>query len=309
MRAPEAERERWLLSRREYIRTSRYHDRELWSVPLLATLVVLLLGDQPPEKMPRSRAQLLVEVVRSSVRRWEARRADFKVPGVERDLTAEMLFDCYADIAHVVLSESGEWKRAESAVRDRLRENWNLPEEIARAAAEVILDHWDSKAGVFVTSEPGGRLNARIRLFAEIGEAMWFSREENDSAAWMAMAIPEADRRESARLAAGLSVKAAEALARLAIQQGNDLLDLVLDALSDGADPGQALISEVTEMQLRRVERLSVELRWRSGVVEPPPRPGVFRVPTVLPAASLAVRLACTALKLRIFMWLWVDLM
>jgi len=275
----------WLTERRAYMVRSKNQDSALWAVPLLATLTVLLLAERSPAEMPKSRAGLLAAVIAASVKRWEIRKANVGVPGMEAGLTADALLDCYADIAHVVVTGSCEWELAATTVVERLRDHWGLAAGPAKTAAVAIVEHWDATAGVFVTDQPRGPLTSRTRLFAEIGEAMWAARNDARAAEWMPGAVNDPGRRESARLAAGLSPTAARVLCELAISDGGAQLDVALDILQDGADPGGDRAAAVRNAQLDRLSQLPAE--------PPAPKAGSFLSRRVSPAAALAVRLAC----------------
>jgi hypothetical protein len=248
------------------VRRSREEEPALWSVPLLATLAVLLLTDRGPERMPRTRAQLLNEVVRDSVRRWAARRADATLPGLDRAISAAVLIDVFADIAGAVI-DGGAWQFAHNRVRDRLQQHWSLGPGRAAAVAGAVLDHWDVTTGVFVTATARGPLTARTRLFAEIGEALLHTRDDADSRPWIASALDDPERRETVRLAAGLSPAAAAALAELAVSRRGEDLDLACAAWRDGADLAADDRYRLVAAQLDRLSRQSTDA---------PPRPPGF---------------------------------
>lgn len=229
---PDAQRE-WFDRHDAYIRQSRQDEPKLWAVPLLATLAVLLLTERGPEQMPRTRAQLLVEVVRDSVRRWSTRRADATLPGLDSAMSASVLIDTFADLAGAV-ADGGDWDLAHHRVSERLRQHWSLADGPAGVVANAVLDHWDLTAGVFVTAAPQGKLTARTRLFTEIGEAQLHTRGASDPSEWLGRALQDAERRETARLAAGLSGLAAACLVELAVGQRGDDLDLACAAWRDG---------------------------------------------------------------------------
>ena len=234
------------------MRRSRQEEPALWSVPLLATLAVLLLSDRGPERMPRTRARLLNEVVRDSVRRWSTRRADATLPGLDSAISAEVLIDTFADVAGAV-ADGGAWQFAHDRVRGRLQQHWSLGPGPAAAVADAVLDHWDLTAGVFVTARARGPLTARTRLFAEIGNALLHTRDDADSRPWMASALDDPERRETARLAAGLSPAAMAGLAELAVSRGGDDLDLACAAWRDGSDLAADDRYRLVTAQLKRL--------------------------------------------------------
>ncbi|MFI1018183.1 NACHT domain-containing protein [Streptomyces sp. NPDC020965] len=242
----------WKTERRARIAHSRHAEPDLWRVPLLATLMVLLIAQQLARAVPSGRAGLLQEVIDSSVRLWEMRRTTLTVPDTAPELTADVLLDCFDDIARLVAAHgSTPWQHAHSAVSDRLQQHWGKAPGTAAAAARHILEHWDATAGVFISDTPHGTLTARTRLFAEIGEARWAVRNAAALSEWMDGAAVE--RPESARLAASLSPLAADALITLAIDQGDGTLDLVHAAIQDGAVFPEAALHTYRQAQLDRL--------------------------------------------------------
>ncbi len=279
----------WLDARRSFIEKSRKSDRPLWEVPLLSTLMVFLLAERSPNSMPASRAGLLVEIIESSVYRWESRRATTGIPGIQESLTSQVLLDCYDDIAHHVTQGSASWSTVLEALEARLRDYWGRPPGEARAAAKGILNHWDATAGVFLTDYPYGTLTARTRLFAEIGEARWVIRDEGRATEWLKGAVSDSELRESVRLAAGLSSPVIQLLCDLAIAQREDLLDLALSAIEDGAEVDLDRENAIKDAQIERVGSLPLTPQHT--------RIGNLKVPGHSAAAKLAVRLARTRLE------------
>ncbi|WP_405967703.1 NACHT domain-containing protein [Streptomyces sp. NBC_00015] len=274
----------WLDERRDYIEDSRSADQYLWQIPLLATLMVLLLVERAPQSMPDSRAALLVEIIDASVHRWEARRSTTGIPGITVSLTSQVLLDCYDDIAHYVAQDRAQWNDVSEAIENRLRDYWGKSPGEAKAAAQGVLNHWDATAGVFITSYPRGKLVARTRLFAEIGEARWALRSATQAVEWLRASVGDPELRECVRLAAGLSASIMQSLCDLALKHEGDLLDLALSAIEDGArlDAGRGhalkavLISQISTLPLNPTQN----------------KIGKFKVPGYSAPAKLAVRLA-----------------
>lgn len=282
---PGDDRESWLEQRAEYIERSREDEPALWSAPLLATLAVLLLTDRAPEQMPRTRARLLHEVIRYHVRTWSARRADATLPGLDAAMSAEVLIDTFADVASAV-ADGGIWQEAHGRTARRLTEHWGQARGAAEGVANAVLDHWDLTAGVFVTASARGQLTARTRLFTEIGEALLHTRDDHAVRAWMEQVLDHPERRETLRLAAGLTPAAAATLAALTVERGGAHLDLVCDAWADGA--------ELTSEDQHRVITAQLE-RLASEPTDPPsPETGLEALLRERPSpfATLAVRLA-----------------
>jgi hypothetical protein len=211
VRVPESDRASWLASRISWLDEARWEYREMSSVPLLATLLVLVAADSAGNQLPGSRAELLRKAVMDSVRRWETQRA-------ERDDRAAwptdgQLLDGYAAIGHR-LADAGEVSvsDAETTVAEMLVELWELAPRAAAEKAEQILWFWDEHVGVFVKTD-NGVLAARSRVFCEIASAMWVaSLPQPRIAQWVTQSLRDPERSESLQLAAELESKVIEAL-------------------------------------------------------------------------------------------------
>jgi len=278
-------RGQWLRERHQRIERSRAAESDLWQVPLLATLLVLTIAARPLHETPTSRSALLTEVLDLTVERWEKRRPDASLPGTDDDLTPAVLLDCYNDIAHLAIGQEARWADAREIVTQRLRDHWNQSAGMSDVAAKKIIDFWDATAGIFITTSPQGELRPRSRLFAEIGEARWAVRALHRISPWMTHALQDKERRESARLAAGLSTLAADELVRQVLHHRGELLDLAYEARRDGAVFGADSLHKLREAQLDRLAHFKDDLaaQARRGFLAP------FQGPE---SAQLAVRLA-----------------
>ncbi|MER5778279.1 hypothetical protein ABT144_29085 [Streptomyces sp. NPDC002039] len=244
---------------RRRVEHSRRAESDLWNVPLMATLMVLLIVDRPAAALLGNRARLLTDVIDSSVREWEMRRPSAQtLPDTDPQLTADILIDCFDDIAHTTNTVApATWHDAHQAVSARLQQHWGKPPGTAAAIARRTLEYWDATAGVFVTDTPQGNLIARTRLFAEIGEARWAMRNPSRITAWMQSTLADPERQETARLAASLSPQAAEAFIQQALLDGGDSLDLVHDALADGTVFDSTALHAYHDAQLTRLPTIA----------------------------------------------------
>lgn len=248
------ERAEWLQSRRALVRRARAHDRELWSVPLLALLMVSILVSRGPEGLPKSRSGLLRAAIEVSVGRWEMKRISGIEAGLPKEYQPQIVLDAFADIAGVVAKE-GRWADAMDAVVARLPK-WDVPALAARSWAAAILNFWDATAAVFVTTTEEGVLTARSRLFTEIGVAMLLNRDETAMKAWVETNKSDADSYETMRLLCGLDSKAMNWMAELAIQGSPELVDVILDAVDEGAEIDQAVLGPLLDHELARLPGL-----------------------------------------------------
>jgi NACHT domain len=266
-RVPQDKREQWLRERRRWLAAARHADMAVRQVPLLATLLTLLAAGDVRRPAPQRRAQLLAEVVRDSVRRWEARRARELVDPLLPAQRPELLMDAYAEIGHMLSSSAGGGEaEIHRVVSVSLRDRWGLAPGEADAVAEDVLRFWDEEVGIFVVGGDG-TVQSRTRLFAEIGDAMWAARSDPSvQEAWLDSALTDEERRECVLLAAGLSSTIAETLAKRAVstpvEAGWRLLRLAADAVSDGAS-----LSEPTLARL--IDRLA-QVASNSSSLSPP---------------------------------------
>ncbi|ACU77438.1 putative signal transduction protein with Nacht domain [Catenulispora acidiphila DSM 44928] len=200
-------RDSWVAEHIAWLNQAKNDSSEIWSVPMLATLLTLLSAEKSVESLPQSRAHLLADAVRDSVRRWEkARESGTLSEPWSPQLTDGILIDGYAIIGHRVnASGAASILTIERDIVSMLSTQWGRSAGEAKQLASEILRFWDDKIGVFVTRE-GDRLEARSRIFGEIGDAMWVAEQETaTSMSWTAKAIADSERRDTLLLAAGLS--------------------------------------------------------------------------------------------------------
>ena len=201
---PEADQDEWVAERKHQVDEIRISHPDLWRVPLLATLLTLLAADRERGTLPSSRAHLMAEAVRDTVRRWELTRQQQDMPG----LRSEQLIDGFSEIAHAILAGPGAPPAAsvQQQVAAMLASHWGMASGEARAQAREIMSFWDERTGVFVASAPGGDIEPRSRVFAETGDAMWAaSQNPATRREWITSALTDDDHREAVLLAAGIS--------------------------------------------------------------------------------------------------------
>ncbi|MCD4849693.1 hypothetical protein LN996_02585 [Arthrobacter sp. AK01] len=246
------DRAEWLQIRRAFVGSSRRQDGDLWAVPLLAMLMISVLVAHGPASVPRSRSGLLRAALDSSVKRWEMARIDSIAPGLALDYQAHIVLDTFADIAGVVAGD-GEWTTALEAVERRLQKAWNIPGPATYDYARAILSFWDTTAAVFVTSTEEGLLRARSRLFAEIGVAMLLARDIDVMKAWVLANKSDPESFVTVRLLCGLKTEAMEWIATIAADGEVEFLDVVLDAVDEGAKLSDATFARVLDAQTQRL--------------------------------------------------------
>lgn len=265
-RIPEPNRRAWLRERQQRLEEVRRETSQLLRVPLMAVLFTLLVAEKAAPRARAGRAELLAEVVKDSVKRWESTKP--KAEPSNPDLQAGMLLDAFSEIGHV-LTESRDCTRAaaERSVTVQFQVDWGLAPRQAMDAAEAAVSFWDDRVGVFVLLPPDETIEPRSRVFVEIAEAMWIGRQAMPAQReWLRDALSDTDRRETVLLAAGLWTGIAELLIDMAEAEGLDAVMLAADALS-GAPP-------VTPSAQRKLVHL-IEAKLLEQATPAEPSPGV----------------------------------
>lgn len=253
---PPTGQDRWVRERAAQLDAFRSSHPDLWAVPLLATLLALLVIQRPDGSLPASRASLLREAVQGTVEKWEATR--LQGPGRGTVPRKEQLNDGYVEIAHAVTTSAGRCPAgtARQRITVMLADSWGLAPAEAAAAALEIMEFWDDRVGVFVMSQVGDVV-PRSRVFAEIGDAIWATRQDTGAQReWVQDSIRDDDRREPAVLAATLSPAIADELVNAAAcaadpGQRSRALRWAADSVLEGAEPPdpslRALISMLAQ--------------------------------------------------------------
>jgi hypothetical protein len=243
-----AERQRWVEERWHQLDELFFRHRDLARVPLLASLLTLLVARPDLAELPASRAQLLTQALQDTVRRWEL--AGLSESPSSSPLSAGLLLDVFSEIAHAI---SADTVPLAATVREQvaamLGSRWGKPPGQAAEQAVEAMMFWDEHVGVFVETPVSGILEARSRVFADIGDSLWALRQESAvQRAWIHTAVADDDRRESAVLAASMSTGiAAELAAAPAAGEGGQLRTMLwaADAVHEGAALNETALDNV----------------------------------------------------------------
>lgn len=207
-RVPIESRDTWLEAKRQSIEDAKDKNRDIWQVPLLATLLTLLTASTETDALPQSRAQILLEVVRDSVRKWEVSRLTIDPPGTwNESLKPAHLIDGFATIGHAISgTDAVSTNQIDEALVLMLRSRWDLSTGEADAVAPQIRWFWDERVGVFVATNHGRKTEARSRQFVEIADAIWVMHQgQSVISSWVAESIRDPSMQETISLASGLS--------------------------------------------------------------------------------------------------------
>lgn len=235
----------WMERRTEWVKGVISANGALRETPLMPVLLTLLASESEVDDLPRSRALVLERVIRDLVHRAEQRRPDFVVASLSSEETATALLRSFPSISERIAADGGSSARDDltSVVQARLENDWRLPPGALEAAAVRILDFWDD-AGVFVGGGAGARISPRIRLFLEVGDALYAAGlPDADAGSWARAAMADEIRHEALLLAATLSpAVVAEVVREVEKSPGYGLVNLLVDAAADGATVDVALV-------------------------------------------------------------------
>ncbi|GGN16331.1 hypothetical protein GCM10011578_044750 [Streptomyces fuscichromogenes] len=214
LRIPEDEREFWLAEKKRNLSASKAQHPDIWSVPLLATMLTLLSATTDNASLPANRAKILYLVIQTSIRKWELGRGIEPPGGWNDKLNSAKLLDGFATIGHAINhASSSSSADVDLALLSMLSKRWAAPRGEAEFVAPDIRWFWDQNVGVFVAIDSGRATSARSRQFIEIAEAIWASQQEKqDVILWLTEMVRDSGMQEAVVLAAGLSPEVAEAL-------------------------------------------------------------------------------------------------
>jgi hypothetical protein len=187
----------WLTEKVAWLKNSMKDHHDIWKVPLLATLTTYRAAHGGSS--PTHAASLLHDVIQDSVNKWEYHRKSAPPGGNDQALRPQMLIEGFSAIGHA-LNTRGDLSanEAEEIVVNEIS-RWGMSEPINRELSRQILWFWDNSVGIFV--DVNGRIQARSRQFAELGDAYWASERDRRSS-WLATALTKSSKREAVQIAA-----------------------------------------------------------------------------------------------------------
>jgi len=251
--------EDWIQPRDRWVKHALFRDSDLTNTPLMPILLAVSAGAHADlAELPTLRAEILEGVVRDVVERWESARSAsgmVELGALRGARAAEALFGCFIVEGSLL---AGEPLARETAVRTRLAEyladEWGLVGSDAAATGREAIEFWD-EAGFFLrTSE--GRIEARVRLFGELADALRSVVGDDDALReWIAGNISDSERVESLKLAAGLSGTASQILVEEAVRHGGlQAIGTAMGAIAEGAcsTPEQVLALAKSLLEILR---------------------------------------------------------
>ena len=203
-------RRTWIQERVEWVETQLLANSGLRETPLVVVLLAMLTTEHTVTDLPSTRASALVRVLDDVVTRWEARRRLGGEPPRLGSLTdgdgTAAARQAFVVIGHQLFDQAEPSRAAVLArLADAFVQSFGLARQPAMSVAEHALSLWD-EAGVFIISASTGRVQARLRSFAELAEANHVAAlDPEDQRTWTQTALRDEDTHEAALLAAGLS--------------------------------------------------------------------------------------------------------
>jgi hypothetical protein len=231
---------------REWVADSQSRHRDVWQIPLFATLLGVQAAQMEGGELPASRAAALVSAIQGSVTRWEKQKA-YTAGAWREELRPELLLQGFGDIGHLVTAGATDIVRARASLAAGLADGWNFGRVEAEAVAGDVLRWWVDRVGVFVVTD--GQLRARVRMMGEVGDAMWAARHSRDDRRdWLQWVVSDVSgNREPALLATSLERAVTDELIE-AVSTPDGVL-LAVDAVLEGSAPSQsALVALVDKL-------------------------------------------------------------
>jgi hypothetical protein len=251
-------------ARREQ-RLKRIQDEQppITSVPLLGNLVAVLVGLGKDSSLNGSIADLLEQVIKEALSRWEANRGVDSTAGADptAKIAPALLWDGYVVIGHLV-AETGTATRSEatSRVAAKLRESWGKAEREAEALANEVVDFWDTVIAVFI-EDGGGILTPRSRVFVDLADAVWMiDASGSEQISWIEQVLADETRSDSFVLA--VSKDQAVADLALAFATDIDVRRVLVEWLCDAAERIQLGEACIEAMLNTLVERADEAADW-----------------------------------------------
>ncbi|HWU30036.1 MAG TPA: NACHT domain-containing protein [Microbacterium sp.] len=177
----------WIAGKNDELIAAFGSHKDVWSVPLLATLATVRLASGRGEA--ESVAVLLNQVIEDSVSEWELRRAAGR-DELHTAVDSPMLLEGFAAIGHELVGRASISRaEAATAVRAALAA-WHLAPPVEGTVAAQIVNFWDERVGVFVDN--GDAIVPRSRQFAELAEVRWLSdRTKAHRSEWLQNAVQD----------------------------------------------------------------------------------------------------------------------
>lgn len=215
--------DQWVSARLEWIKETLAKDSQLGETPLLPVLLASIAADHETGDLPRTRLEILSQVVEDVVRRSEAKR-QIRIGGLPEGQQAAAVLATFPQIAVALADNGGSVRRTDliAAIGIYLQREWGLSPGPSQTTAHEVLLFWDD-SGMFVAQGALKTISARLNLFQEVGVALYAASLPDERAtAWVASCSAKPENREVLQLAAGRSRIIADALIDVACSDESD---------------------------------------------------------------------------------------
>jgi len=273
----------WTGDRAKWVEDALRTERGLGDTPLVPILLALLAAEREAGPLPTTRARVLSEIVDDVVRRWEVtarRRGTLRLGALEGEAASLGLLDAFECIADVLgRLEAPTHAEVVGPVAVMLGgERWQVPHGQAEATARDLLGFWD-EMGVFAAGGSPPTVEARVRLFIEVGEARRVSKLPRDQQTpWVRDATGDPDRHEILVLAAGLSSAiVGDLIGVVRLSRSHSLALLAARAVREGATPSSERLVELVRVLTSELESLPSEAWEAAQALAELPVPGPMR--------------------------------
>jgi hypothetical protein len=303
-------RDRWIDIRKRWVVDHRGSQASIGDTAFHQVLLAAFAATNDIETITPNRARVFQGVMEGILDRLEIlhrRQGDLIIGGLKGSEARHAAWEAFTLIGRTLENADGAAvSRIRADLAQRLASGWGLPIGAARAAADDAVHLWD-EAGVFVFEGAGDRLRSRLRLFAELGSAVFATGlGELERLEWIRARIDGSDP-EPLVLAAGLSDQIATDVIDVALESDDWEQEMIAArSVDEGAQPGAAAIGRLAKRLTERalsaggrrsysaaccVARLPVADEDRAGVLAAVGElPAEWRaIPTMLAAALYGI--------------------
>ena len=232
-----AARRAWIKHRADWIDERLGSDRSLRETPLMVVLLTMLTAAHDLDDLPTGRAPVLARVLADVITRWDAglrlRGETPRLGTLEGTDATNAAHAAFPAIGHCIFEHTDPTReQVLERISTAISEPFDLRAGRAAGVAQDALALWD-EAGVFVISGATDRVQARLRVFAELAEAKHIaSLDPGQQRTWAGEALWQEDADQVVLLAAGLSPHVAEATltATIANVEEDPLLAFIAEA-------------------------------------------------------------------------------
>jgi hypothetical protein len=243
----------WVERRASWVGVAMGRDTALRETPLIPVLLALLAADRDENLLPTTKARVLQATVEATVKRREQNRDQSSIPGLHEAEAPSSLLEAF-EVEASLIADSGTGVPLTdivAAVASKFEQNWGLPSGRARVAAEAAARFWD-ELGVFVIATYDDRVQPRIEVLLDIGDALGSVRLDNSAIVdWVDKRIAS-HHLESVKLAASLSRTVADRFSDLCSRDPrHEIVSAALEAMTQDGLFSESARQAIAEVAIR----------------------------------------------------------